>query len=359
MMNMFQSDCRCGSLGFPAGADLTLATGRLAKLNSDGHAVLPSSAADITPYVITCGADTGYLCGVAPLTSLSNSRVALKGACQAGQLLVAVGDGRVEAGTAGGAAALVGVAEEVGVEGQLVLLRPVTVGARGQTGAAGAAGAAGATGATGPAGATGPGLAESATDRLAGGSTASVTGDKGTAFGMAAAAAGSGAAFGHTAKTTGAVACAFGVNAHAFGANTSAFGGYSYPQGAESCAFGYAASAGGVRALAFGYNSSAAGNGAVAIGHAAATLAAGRLEIAPGTPLYGYARISGQASGAMQFSVQSSNAAPTDSGSSAFNNADGTLPRGMFTAQLNAAGTSLVFYANVAGTVKSGAVALT
>ena len=356
MMNNVQGDCKCGSLGFAAGADLTLATGRLAKLDANEHIVLPTAAADIAPYVITCGADTGYLCGVTPLTSLSNSRVVLKGACQAGQLLVSVGDGRVEVGTVGGTAALVGIAEEVGVDGQHVLLRPVTVGARGATGATGATGG---TGPTGPAGATGPGLAESATDRLAGGSTASVSGDKGTAFGMAAVAAASGTACGHTAKTSGVVSCAFGVNSHAWGANTTALGSYSYAQGAESCVFGYVATAGGIKALAFGYNASAAGNGAVSVGHGVTSTAAGRLEIAPSTPLYGYARISGQATGAMQFSVQSSNTAPTDAGSSAFNNADGTLPRGMFTAQLNAAGTSLVFYANVAGTVKSGTVALT
>ena len=152
MMNNVQGDCRCGSLGFPAGEDLTLATGKLAKLNADGHVVLPSAGTDITPYVITCGADQGYLCGVTPLNSLSNARVILKGACQAGQLLVAVGDGRVEAGTLSGAAVPVGVAEEDGVEGQHVLLRPLCVGARG---AAGSAGADGAPGAAGPQGETG------------------------------------------------------------------------------------------------------------------------------------------------------------------------------------------------------------
>jgi hypothetical protein len=149
MMNNVQGDCRCGSLGFPAGEDLTLATGKLAKLNADGHVVLPTAAADITPYVITCGADQGYLCGVTPLNSLSNARVALKGTCQAGGLLVAAGDGRVEAGTLGGAALPIGVAEEDGVEGQRVLLRPLSVGARGADGADGAPGAAGPAGAAG------------------------------------------------------------------------------------------------------------------------------------------------------------------------------------------------------------------
>ena len=152
MMNNVQGDCRCGALGFPAGEDLTLATGKLAKLNADGHVVLPTAAADITPYVITCGADQGYLCGVTPLNSLSNARVILKGACQAGQLLVAVGDGRVEAGTLSGTAIPVGVAEEDGVDRQHVLLRPLCVGARGAAGAVGADGAAGADGAPGAAG---------------------------------------------------------------------------------------------------------------------------------------------------------------------------------------------------------------
>lgn len=146
MMNNVQGDCRCGSLGFPAGEDLTLATGKLAKLNADGHVVSPAANTDITPYVITCGADQGYLCGVTPLNSLSNSRVILKGTCQAGQLLVAVGDGRVEAGTLSGTAIPVGVAEEDGVEGQHVLLRPLCVGARGPAGTDGEDGADGADG---------------------------------------------------------------------------------------------------------------------------------------------------------------------------------------------------------------------
>lgn len=155
MMNNVQGDCRCGSLGFASGEDLTLATGKLAKLNADRHVVLPTAAADITPYVITCGADQGYLCGVTPLNSLSNSRVILKGTCQSGQLLVAAGDGRVEAGTLSGTAVPVGVAEEDGVEGQHVLLRPLSVGARGAAGAAGAAGVPGANGAPGAAGTAG------------------------------------------------------------------------------------------------------------------------------------------------------------------------------------------------------------
>jgi hypothetical protein len=156
MLNMKQSDCRFGGVGFAAGEDLSLKAGHLVKLNSGGDLVLPASAADITPYVVICGADTGYLCGAVPLTSAGNCRVKLAGTCEAGDLLVAKGDGRVEAGVIGGEALPVGMAEEKGVEGQHVLLRPLCVGARGAAGAAGAAGAPGANGATGATGAEGP-----------------------------------------------------------------------------------------------------------------------------------------------------------------------------------------------------------
>ena len=155
MMNLVQGDCKCGALAFVAGENLSAATGLLVKLSSAGKAVKPGAASDITPYVVAFGAFEGYLCGVVPLSSAANCRVVLKGACQAGSLLVSVGDGRVEAGTLSGSAVPVGIAEETGVEGQRVLLRPVTVGARGVAGAAGAAGANGAPGTAGAPGAAG------------------------------------------------------------------------------------------------------------------------------------------------------------------------------------------------------------
>jgi len=167
MLNMKQSDCRFGGVGFAAGEDLSLKAGCLVKLNSGGDLVLPSAASDITPYVVICGADTGYLCGAVPLTSSGNCRIKLSGTCEAGDLLVSKGDGRVEKGTELTAGLNIGTAEEAGVDGQLVLLRPVSVGSKGadgQDGADGAdgapgepgtAGAAGAAGATGPAGADG------------------------------------------------------------------------------------------------------------------------------------------------------------------------------------------------------------
>mgnify|MGYP000891234222 CR=1 FL=1 len=149
MLNLKQSDCRYGAVAFAAGEDLSLKTGYLARLNAGGDLVLPQGAAEITPYVLTQGADQGYLCGAVPLTSAGNCRVKLAGTCEAGDLLVAKGDGRVETGVIGGEALPVGMAEEKGVDGQHVLLRPLAVGTKGADGADGADGAAGANGADG------------------------------------------------------------------------------------------------------------------------------------------------------------------------------------------------------------------
>ena len=159
-MNLVQGDCKCGALAFVAGENLSAATGLLVKLSSAGKAVKPGAASDIAPYVVACGAFEGYLCGVVPLSSAANCRVVLKGACQAGSLLLSAGDGRVEAGALSGTALPVGIAEETGVDGQRVLLRPLCVGARGAAGEAGAAGAPGVAGAAGEAGVAGaPGAA--------------------------------------------------------------------------------------------------------------------------------------------------------------------------------------------------------
>ena len=156
MLNLKQSDCRFGGVGFAAGEDLSLKAGCLVKLNGGGDLVLPTSAADITPYVVICGADAGYLCGAVPLTSAGNCRIKLSGTCEAGDLLVSKGDGRVEKGAPGGSALPIGLAEEAGIDGQFVLTRPLCIGVKGEAGAAGPAGADGAAGAAGADGAEGP-----------------------------------------------------------------------------------------------------------------------------------------------------------------------------------------------------------
>ena len=162
MLNMNQTGCRMGGVAFAAGEDLSLKAGYLVKLNAGKDLVLPTTDRDLAPYVVVQGADQGYLCGAVPVSSAMNCRVKLVGSCNAGELLVANGDGRVKAFTAGSQARPVGTAEETGVDGQLVLVRPLayglpgTAGADGEVGPAGPAGPAGADGEVGPAGPAGP-----------------------------------------------------------------------------------------------------------------------------------------------------------------------------------------------------------
>ncbi len=317
MMNLVQGDCKCGALAFVAGENLSAATGLLVKLSSAGKAVKPSGVSDIAPYVVACGAFEGYLCGVVPLSSAANCRIALKGACQAGSLLVSAGDGRVEAGTLSGSAVPVGIAEETGVEGQRVLLRPVAVGGGG-AGTPGPQGPGGAVGPQGPAGAPGAGLAENPdTGSLSGGSTASAAGPTATAFG-------------YHASANANDACAYGAGSSATGSGGCAFGAYSYASGMRSAALG---------------------NGASAFGDS-------RLEIAAGYPAYSYGRISVQQCGAAMLSFGPSTA-PSAGLAPEFNNPEGTLPPNMWTASLSGDGLAVVIYANVYGYVKSCTLPLT
>jgi len=149
MLNMNQTGCRMGGVAFAAGEDLSLKAGYLVKLNAGGDLVLPESDQELAPYVVVQGADQGYLCGAVPVSSAMNCRVKLVGSCNAGELLVANGDGRVKVFTAGSTARPVGTAEETGVAGQLVLVRPLAYGVAGPAGADGAPGAPGADGADG------------------------------------------------------------------------------------------------------------------------------------------------------------------------------------------------------------------
>jgi len=149
MLNLKQSDCRFGGVAFAAGEDLSLKAGHLVKLNAGKDLVLPETDRDFAPYVVVQGADQGYLCGAVPVTSAMNIRVKLVGTCDAGALLVSNGDGRVKAFTSGSQARPVGTAEETGVDGQLVLVRPLAYGVAGPAGETGPAGAPGAGGVPG------------------------------------------------------------------------------------------------------------------------------------------------------------------------------------------------------------------
>ena len=135
---MSQSDTRFGALRVLAGGDLTGKEGFLVKMaDGDGvlEALLPEDNGDLALYVVQDGAEEGVLADVIPLEAGRNARLKLKGACAPGDVLVladtatAADKGKVRAlPAAAGTYRGLAIAEEKGVDGQLVLCRPALVG---------------------------------------------------------------------------------------------------------------------------------------------------------------------------------------------------------------------------------------
>jgi len=135
---MSQSNTRVGDFSVVAGADLTGMQDRLVVLgNNAGVPVvnLPAANADPAVYLLLEAGAAGVAVAVRPLDGSRNARVVLKGACNPGDLLVLAdvataadkGKVRVLPATAGTYRVL-GIAEQVGVDGQLVLVRPAVLG---------------------------------------------------------------------------------------------------------------------------------------------------------------------------------------------------------------------------------------
>jgi len=133
---MSQSNTRVGDIRVKAGGDLTGKNGFLAKMTDVfGPAVdLVKFAGERPLYVVIEGVATSQLASVRPLEPNRNVRLVLSGTCNPGDTLVAMveagaNNGKVQAlpaevGTYHGVA----VAEEAGVDGQLVLARPASIG---------------------------------------------------------------------------------------------------------------------------------------------------------------------------------------------------------------------------------------
>ena len=133
---MSQSNTRVGDIRMKAGGDLTGKNGYLAKmLDVWGPAVdLVKFAGERPLYVIVEGVAPPQLVSVRPLESGRNVRLVLSGTCNPGNTLVVMveagaNNGKVQAlpaepGTYHGVA----VAEEAGIDGQLVLARPSLIG---------------------------------------------------------------------------------------------------------------------------------------------------------------------------------------------------------------------------------------
>lgn len=134
---MSQSNTRAGDIRVLAGENLTGKEGRLVKMTHDGgvaEAKLPADVADRARYVLVEGGADGELVTVRPMHGDRNVRVGLKGTCNPGDVLVLAAIAGTDAGLAAALSATadvyceVGLAEEAGVDGQLVLARPMGFG---------------------------------------------------------------------------------------------------------------------------------------------------------------------------------------------------------------------------------------
>jgi len=135
---MSQTNTRVGDIPVLAGEDLTGMEGRLVVMTHDSGVAevkLPAAITDYALYVLLEGAADAKNVGVRPIQAERNIRARLEGTCNPGDVLVladvavAADKGKVralpeDAGTYRGLA----IAEEAGVDEQLVLCRPAMLG---------------------------------------------------------------------------------------------------------------------------------------------------------------------------------------------------------------------------------------
>ena len=185
------------------------------------------------------------------------------------------------------------------------------------------------------------------------GSGSAASGYFSTATGANATASGDGStAVGYFSIASGTPSTAVGYNSTAVGSNSTATGAYATAGGDGSTAVGYFSTANGAYSTASGYSVTASGSNSTAIGRYAKTTTANSTEIgywSNSATRAGAIRIHGD--GQSAFTIRDSASAPTDGGATAGSEANGTLPRGMFTIQKN--GTAVSLYYNNAGTIQS------
>jgi hypothetical protein len=129
---MSQSNTQSGQLVLPAGEDLTDMEGRLVSITQiNGSPVFtltwPLNATHA--FVLTDGDSAGQPVAAQPLSPERNYRVRLSGTCVAGDLLgLAAKNGQAgyvqSVGATPTTATIVGIAEESGVDDQLIKMRP-------------------------------------------------------------------------------------------------------------------------------------------------------------------------------------------------------------------------------------------
>lgn len=134
---MSQTNTKTGQIVLNSSEDLQGKEGHLAKIIDTSNVpefALPDAASDLALFVITDGGDEDENTSALPLSPDRNARVKLSGTCVPGDVLVlATPNGTVDgmvkklpsvAGTYRGIA----IAEEVGVDGQLLKARPAMIG---------------------------------------------------------------------------------------------------------------------------------------------------------------------------------------------------------------------------------------
>lgn len=128
-----QIDTKEGQIQLLAYEDLTGLEGRLVKIVDDSNVpsfALPAAQNDLAIFILTDGGDDGELVSALPLVAENNMRVRLNGTCNAGERLVldisSTNYGKVKTIPAtAGLYLVIGVAEEDGVDEQLVKFRPM------------------------------------------------------------------------------------------------------------------------------------------------------------------------------------------------------------------------------------------
>jgi hypothetical protein len=135
---MSQSNVKFGPVPFNCGADLSAAADHLVVLGHDTgtpQMTLPDSLTDNALYLVLEGATTGETGYFLPLSPAANVRLALIGTCNPGDTLVlADPDTEGQPGKVivlpedAGTYRAVAIAEEAGVDTQLVLARPANLG---------------------------------------------------------------------------------------------------------------------------------------------------------------------------------------------------------------------------------------
>ena len=135
---MSQSNTRVGDIRVAAGEDLTGKEGLLVKMTHDSgvpELKLPAANTDYALYVVIEGVADTVTASVRPLEAGRNLRLRLNGTCNPGDVLVladvgtAADIGKVRTLPAAAATyRALAIAEEAGVDEQLVLARPAMLG---------------------------------------------------------------------------------------------------------------------------------------------------------------------------------------------------------------------------------------